>query len=525
MLRYALRRILWAIPTLIGISLVVFFLTTLLPDPAGITWNGTGETDADLTAHFNADEAKRARFLDLPRFFNERPSDVRTRASSYVAHLAADDDQRAYSGFLLARLGGAGLPYVLSALEQLAPEARGRVALALTPVAERMGLATAAELEKAEQAVLFWTRFWEDRALEFTDPSVNRAVDRLVTHGTDAREHDLREVDTYALPEIIAAMVARQPPPDRATLERLTRIASHVSQRGIRVMPADDDGIARRAIADWSEWWYVHENDYTALADGTKISATVGETRYGKWVLRAVSGQLGIAVDGESIASKMKQRAPVTLLITSIAMFASYALAVPIGVVVAWRRGRPVDTVTAAGLFALYSLPTFWTAQLLRLAFSSSLATEGATGAARLVLPIVALTLASLATLTRYQRTAMLDVLGQDYVRTARAKGVSTFRVLTVHALRNALLPTVTLAGLQLPALLGGAFIVEETFAVPGLGYETVRAVQLHDAGWLLSVIVLMALVTTAGLIASDVAYGLLDPRVREGMLTRRGAP
>jgi ABC-type dipeptide/oligopeptide/nickel transport system permease component len=280
------------------------------------------------------------------------------------------------------------------------------------------------------------------------------------------------------------------------------------------------DDLAVRARADWQEWWYVHQDDYVSLEGGARIVATIGQTRYGKWVLRAVSGHFGVAADGEPIALKMKARAPVTLLVTSVAMLASFALAVPIGVVVAWRRGRPIDTAAAALLFLVYSLPTFVAAEILRRVFASP---EGAGGAA-LLLPIATLTLASLATLSRYQRTAMLDVLGQDYVRTARAKGVSIARMLVVHALRNALLPTVTLAGLQLPVLIGGSFVVEETFAVRGLGWETIRAAEIHDAPWLLAMVLLAAVVTTVGLIASDVAYGVLDPRVREALLRRRGA-
>jgi ABC-type dipeptide/oligopeptide/nickel transport system permease component len=216
--------------------------------------------------------------------------------------------------------------------------------------------------------------------------------------------------------------------------------------------------------------------------------------------------------------------APVTLLIAAVAMLLSFALAVPLGALTAWRRGKSVDVAFAALLFAMYSLPTFGTAELLRRAFVSSLANDASLGPARLVLPVLTLTVGALATLARYQRNAMLDVVRQDYVRTARAKGMSAARWILVHALRNALLPTVTLAGLQLPAMLGGAFVVEEVFVVPGLGYETLRAIESHDVAWLMATIVLAALVTTFGLVASDVAYGVLDPRIRETLLQRQRA-
>ena len=110
-----------------------------------------------------------------------------------------------------------------------------------------------------------------------------------------------------------------------------------------------------------------------------------------------------------------------------------------------------------------------------------------------------------------------------DYVRTAKAKGASAFRQVVVHALRNAMLPTVTLAGLQFPALLGGAFVVEEVFDVPGIGFETMRAVEGHDVPWLVAITLFTAVVTTFALVASDVAYGVLDPRIRETPGAPRG--
>src|SRR6185436_19971412 len=128
----------------------------------------------------------------------------------------------------------------------------------------------------------------------------------------------------------------------------------------------------------------------------------------------------------------------------------------------------------------------------------------------------------SLSALTQQQRASMIDVLGQDYVRAARAKGARTLRVVTVHALRNALVPTVTLAGVQFPVLIGGAFVVEEVFDVHGIGWETLRAIESHDAAWIVAVTLLCAVVTTGCLVASDIAYGLLDPRVRETQTRRR---
>jgi ABC-type dipeptide/oligopeptide/nickel transport system permease component len=259
----------------------------------------------------------------------------------------------------------------------------------------------------------------------------------------------------------------------------------------------------------------VHETDYLVLRGGEKVTASISQTRYAKWVLGAVTGQLGLSTrDGLPIFDKLMARAPVTLGMTLLALLLSAAIGVPIGVVAAWRRGHAVDHVAAGIILLIYSVPTFLVAQLL--------ATFGRLAEAGLSLPIAALATVSLAVMMQQQRASMIDALGQDYVRSAWAKGAHTFRVTTVHALRNALVPTVTIAAVQFPALVGGAFVVEEVFDVHGLGWETLRAIEAHDVAWIVAVTLLCAVVTTACLVTSDIAYGLLDPRVRESQTRRR---
>lgn len=506
MFRYALRRVLWAIPTLLATSLVLFLVTTLAPAPHAVAEDPL------------QDEGLRARFLDLPRFFDSNPPDVRARTAQAVAHVANADAREEGGARALVWLGGAALPWVLPSLESLPPEARGRVAVALAPLAERMQLAHEGDLTQPETAVLFWSHFWEDRALDFTRPAVERAVARLVEHGSDLREKDLESLDTFALPEIVAAMSTTT---DGLALERLTRLARHATGRGPELTPDAPPGEVRRAIADWDEWWFVHETDFVALDGAERAIAMVTETRYGKWLKRAASGQLGVSViDGEPIADKLRARAPVTLLVCALAMLVSWLLAIPIGAVAAWRRGKAFDTAGGAMLFVMYAAPTFAVAEVLR-----RLTLGTSASGARIALAVAALAVGSLATLSRWQRAAMLEVVGRDYVRTARAKGMPAWRVAVVHALRNALMPTVTLAGLHLPVLLGGAFVVEEVFALPGVGFETLRAIEAHDAAWLMAVVLACAVAVTIGLVASDVAYGILDPRVREVLWRRQRGP
>ncbi len=462
------------------------------------------------------EQARRARFLDLPRFLNVAPEDVRSRAAAAVAHVAAADSESDASAGELRRLGGAALPYVLPALEALEPDARRRVAVALVPLAERMHLSIVDDLAQPENAVLFWTRLWDDRALDFSRPAVERAVQRLAEHGSEARENDVTALDTLALPEVVRAMT---PHTDPVTLSRLTRIARHATERGRVVGPDATRDERERAVADWSEWWFAHTTDFVALDGAGRAIAVVTETRYGKWLKRIVSGELGVSlVDGEPILSKLRERAPMTLSLCGLATLVSWTLAVPIGAIGAWWRGGPFDIASSALMFLLYAIPTFVLAELLRRA-----APAQASSGAQLTLGVVALAAGSLATLSRWQRTAMLEVAHQEFVRTARAKGMSATRVLVVHALRNALMPTVTVAGLHLPTLFGGALVVEEVFGLRGVGFETMRAIEAHDAAWLMAVLLAAAVTVTLGLVASDIAYSALDPRVRELLGARQG--
>jgi len=488
MFRHALRRVLWSVPTLLATSLVLFFVTTLAPGPSD----------------------------PLPRFLNLDPQDVRALAKRALAHVAAADPSQEAGKRELRRLGGAALPYVLPQLEALAPDARRRVALALAPLAERMQLPVGADLARPEAAVLFWTRFWDDRGLDFSAVAVNRAVTRLVEHGTDLRESDLIVLDTLALPPVIRAMANTTDP---ITLARLTEIASNASQRGAPLSAKASEEEARRAAGDWREWWFVNSTDFVALDGVDRAIAVVTDTRYGRWLKRIASGQLGVsAIDGEPITRKLLARAPITLLLCALAMLVSFALAVPIGAIGAWWRGRAFDVASSVVMFILYATPTFAIAEVLR-----RLTATEAFDSARIGLAVSALAAGSLAILSRWQRTAMLDIARQEFVRTARAKGMRNGRVLVVHALRNALMPMVTVAGLHLPALLGGAIVVEEVFGLRGAGFETMRAIESHDGAWLTAVLVAAAIAVTLGLVASDVACSALDPRMREVLATRHG--
>lgn len=220
------------------------------------------------------------------------------------------------------------------------------------------------------------------------------------------------------------------------------------------------------------------------------------------------------------VAELLWQRVPATAELALAALGVAVAIAFPLGILAAVRKGSPWDygamTVSLLGI----SIPNFWLGPILILVFSVWLGwvpVSGREGAASLVLPAVTLGAALAAILARMLRSALLEVLHDDYVRTARAKGLSERRVILHHALRNALLPVVTVLGLQLGVLLGGVVVTEMVFSWPGLGELTIESIQRRDypvvQGCVLLISASYVLVNTL----TDLAYGWLDPRVRLG--------
>ena len=219
-----------------------------------------------------------------------------------------------------------------------------------------------------------------------------------------------------------------------------------------------------------------------------------------------------------TVAARIATALPHTLLLAVAAMLVAALLALPLGVLAAVRRGTWLDTLATVTSLSGIALPMMLLAPLLLLVFFVELGwlpgpTE--TGPAALVLPALALGVHLMAMLSRMTRSAMVEVLGEDYIRTARAKGVPERRVLAVHALRNALLPVITVAGLQFGSLLSGAIIVEKVFARPGLGLTLLDAITERDYPVVQGTVLVTAALYVLVNLAVDLSYGLADPRIR----------
>lgn len=269
-------------------------------------------------------------------------------------------------------------------------------------------------------------------------------------------------------------------------------------------------------------------------ADIARIAHEMGFDRplpvqYWEWFTRLLGGDWGHSYrDGQAVLAVIGARLPATLELMSAAILIAILTGVGIGIMGAVRRYSFFDMLATVGAMVALSIPTFWFGLITIYVFSIKLqwlpagnrVTAGGTGAfldyaRHLIAPAVVLALVEVAVWSRYMRASMLDVINQDYIRTARAKGLPERTVLLHHAFRNALLPMITLAGLQLPTLLGGALVTETVFTWPGMGRLFLDSLGYRDYPVIMGILMFSAVLALAGSLVADLLCAAADPRIR----------
>ena len=250
-------------------------------------------------------------------------------------------------------------------------------------------------------------------------------------------------------------------------------------------------------------------------------------TQYGRWWWNLLHGDLGRSIlVKQPVSELILQRLPTTVPLALLTITIAIAIAIPAGIISAIRRNTWVDAAVSLAAFSGMSIPDFWLGVLLILGFALyipifppgdyvSIVSNPLEGLRHLLLPAIALGATFSAALTRMIRSSLLEVLSRDYVRTARAKGQRESRVLLRHALRNALIPAVTIMGVQFGTLLGGTLIIEQVFALPGLGRLTVQAVLDRDFPLVQGCVIVIATIFVFVNLLTDLLYVYLDPRIK----------
>ncbi|MGK0482834.1 MAG: peptide/nickel transport system permease protein [Planctomycetota bacterium] len=498
------------VPTTIGVALEFFSLYHIAPgDPALIAVG----SQADATAGAGGDGDSR---IDQFRRENGLDRAFLVQFFDYVGPF---------------NLGPNGHPWFSSPrterkTEEVEVEGSEAVVLQGRPV-EIEALFSATEDERKTLATLV---SGIAKGAETTDPArAGSASEDIIAYANGSKESQEEAVAALmqGLNDLKVGGSADVPGIERidATLEAITGIDIQSLPTYFDATLFEKDG-ARHLLKSWFAWYYEDGGGYRAR--------NTGEARFGG----LLAGDLGLEMQSKSsVGEELLKRLKVTVPLSLISVLLSYLIALPLGIISVRRQGTRIDGGLTVGLFVLYSIPTFWAGLMLILAFGKGGLVENGVlpilglhdkdaasfGSIRYawdvvlhsILPIVTLTYGSLAYLSRQMRAGMLEVIRQDYIRTARAKGLSDDRVVYKHALRNSMIPVLTLLASILPILIGGSVIVEHIFDIPGMGQYAFQGLLRRDFNIVMATTLFVGVMTQFGILFSDIAYSLVDPRIR----------
>ena len=514
---YVVRRLLLMIPTLIGISLVNFLIINAADAPRAGTISTDGVVDA--SASVEAGEAERvfrsAFNLDKPVLYNTRFAledeeilwlvSTPLRAYSTIAEKKDTRDT-------LEDYGRAIVPHLI----RLGNEANKLTADLRSGYEKRWTTARKGWLkgDRPLDDKLAWPPPESPPPFDaqFGDGLLSKILNRLYANAPR------RPIVRYG----------QELSDEDADYNRSVR----QEQRTLRAVFNRSQTDPVGALQEWTEWYEADTGEWE-YSFGDKVSMFFLETRFAKYWSNLLHLDLGVSfIDRRPVVDKILERLPISLTLSLGSLILAYLLALPLGILSGVTHGSRSDRVATIVLFALYSMPIMFVGLLLRDYFTtdwkllpargfasedhSRLTTVGQMWdiAKHVTLPLIALTIGSLAYYSRFMKSGLLEVIRADYIRTARAKGLSEFVVVMRHAARNSLIPIVTLLGASLPVIIGGSVIVEVIFQIDGMGLLGYEAVTMRDYGVLLGLNIITAVLTMAGILLTDIFYAVLDPRI-----------
>lgn len=559
MLEYLIKRLLLLFVTLFGITAITFALTRLTPgDPAAMAVQpGAAGTTSTVAYQDLVERNRRNLGLDKPLLLNFRFDSRETEAHRAIDDLFRtatfwqEEARRRLSRVNTIALAPALGRYTLIGTEEephplsragapveLISEERRREALAeilprLAPGAPRPPAGADPDAVHAH-----YQGWYEENRGRFDGRAVAAAVERYLEAPEEELEEAaraVREAGGFAVPHL-AARLGDRDPQVRLRINRALQ-----TQTGFQFATTLDEFLAAEdeIMGRWRSWWRREQAVYTDPANMRHAWNIVANTQFGLWVGQAMRFDFGDSYHyRRPVMALIREALPISLVLSVLSIFISYLVAIPLGVFSAINRHSPGDRIVTLILFILYSLPSFWVAGILLLTMTGPpffdwfpargintegirRGAEGVSGAQwlldrawHLVLPVVCLTYGSLAFLSRQVRSAMLEAISQDYIRTARAKGVAWRAVVFRHALRNSLIPLITISAGILPELIAGAIIIESIFTIPGMGILTFDAIVQRDYPIINAILFLSALLTLLGILVADLLYAVVDPRI-----------
>ncbi len=495
MTSYIIKRILLMIPTFIAIALIIFLVLNLAPgSPSSGTVGGDGMEKVSADAREAHRIFKEQFGLDKPVIFN-------TRYALPTEDVA--DELIALTDYYRPVCASEG---------ETVPDC---IKLADRP--------TSGRIIHAQEVIEDWGNY-----------AVPHFYEIAQTHSRlDIRRIAINYLPKNAQTRLIAEYGRTQTPEERvhnreASTENNRMRSWSVSQE------ADAAEIDAALNEHWTPWFEANKSRFS-YTTGEKAKIFFLDTRFASYMGNLLTLDFGVSlIDKKPVISTIWSKLGYTVALSFFSLFFAYAISIPLGVWSAYYRGTKTDEAMTLVLFLLYSLPSFFAAVLMLRFFAVGdpfkwFPAGGFVGnnaemmttlefvksvSWHLILPVICLTYGALASLSRYARTGLLDVIRADYIRTARAKGLSESMVIIKHAVRNGMIPILTLLGTLLPALISGSVVIEVIFNIPGIGLYLFESITARDYNAIMGSLLISTVMTLIGMLVSDISYAVVDPRI-----------
>ncbi len=534
MKEYILKRLFWIVFTLFGIMVITFCVTRLAPgDPATLKLQGiaqSGSGNQQLSKKLIEDTRKLYGF-DKPLLLNFNHETPKSFIRKHTDNLSDDDSFiREDSYKTILKLGTTALPHLTAFLSDK------KYLKKHPPIIKLIEEISGFSLEKyttPNKKISAWLNYYNNQ--HFNDISWQKQqIKNLYSHSPSTKNQaieNLTTLGTAALPLILNTAFSKGIPDGI----RLFNLSAEITHKPWHLRPEDNNEKKNSTIKKWRQWWNREKYKYTRLTLPEIFVRTFTDTQFGKWLLMMLTLDFGESYSYHiPVIDLIKERLPISMQLSLISIFLTYIIAIPLGVFSATHQYKISDKIVTVILFILYSLPSFWIANMLILTTTGGdfpqifpsryLHSANADSLPffkymidwiwHLILPVFCLTYAGFAYISRQMRVGMLDIIRQDFIRTARAKGLSEKTVIFKHALRNALIPTITLLAFLLPALLGGSVIIEEIFTINGMGKLSFEAILNRDYPIINAIAFFSAFLTLIGMLLTDITYVFVDPRI-----------
>jgi len=535
MIDYIIKRLFWMTFTIFGIMVITFCVTRLAPgDPALLKLQAMGQASArnqQLSQQLIEDTRKLYGF-DRPLIFNLKNENVKTNTYNLAKDLtSANEYTKQFAYNQLLEIGAAVIPYLTQLLND--QEFFNQYDTLLEILATLTAFNFPPESATSDKIDLWKKHYSETSQLYSSDYHIQLV--RKILEGNDESKLEsqtkLLKAGSSALDTILSLGFKNK----YRNSADLFNLAAQITKKSWFIVPGMTEKEKKAVIRNWESWWKNEKYKYSFFNAWEKFINIFSATQFGKWFSMVLSLDFGESYSYHvPVTDLIKERLPVSLQLSLISIFITYIIAIPLGVFSATHQYTMSDKIITVILFILYSLPSFWLANMLILFTTGGdfpmifpsryLHSPGAETFPffkwfldwiwHLILPITCLTYAGFAYVSRQMRVGMLDIIRQDFIRTARAKGLSERSVIFRHALRNALIPTVTLLAYLLPALLGGSVIIEEIFTIEGMGKLSFEAILNRDYPIINAIAFFSAFLTLIGMLLTDIAYVFVDPRI-----------